>query len=242
MPAYVNEWQNKVSQDSCTLTLFCHSFTYTGIHSLYYFVSTTVLPYFIFPFIYIYRHPFSVLFCQYNCLALLYFAIHLHIPASCLLTVLSVQLSCFTLFCHSFTYTGILSLYRFVSTTVLPYFILPFIYIYRHPFSVLFCQYNCLALLYFAIHLHIPTSIFCTVLSVQLSCLTLFCHSFTYIIIHSLYCFVITTVLPYFGKTVVLTKQYREWMPVYVNEWQNKVRQDSCTDKTVQRMDAGICK
>ena len=31
-------------------------------------------------------------------------------------------------------------------------------------------------------------------------------------------------------------------MPVYVNEWQNKVRQDSGTDKTVQRMDAGICK
>ena len=31
-------------------------------------------------------------------------------------------------------------------------------------------------------------------------------------------------------------------MPVYVNEWQNKVKQDSCTDKTVQRMDAGICK
>jgi heme oxygenase len=26
-------------------------------------------------------------------------------------------------------------------------------------------------------------------------------------------------------------------MPVYVNEWQNKVRQDSCTDKTVQRKD-----
>jgi hypothetical protein len=66
-------------------------------------------------------------------------------------------------------------------------------------------EYNCLALLYFAIHLHIPASILCTVLSVQLSCLTL-------------------------------------WMPVYVNEWQNKVRQDSCTDKTVKRQDAGVCK
>ena len=31
-------------------------------------------------------------------------------------------------------------------------------------------------------------------------------------------------------------------MPVYVNEWQNKVRQDSCTDKTLQRKDVGICK
>ena len=31
-------------------------------------------------------------------------------------------------------------------------------------------------------------------------------------------------------------------MPVYVNEWQNKVRQDSCTDKMVQRKDVGICK
>ena len=31
-------------------------------------------------------------------------------------------------------------------------------------------------------------------------------------------------------------------MPVYVNEWQNKVKQDSCTDKTVQRQDVGICK
>ena len=31
-------------------------------------------------------------------------------------------------------------------------------------------------------------------------------------------------------------------MPVYVNEWQNKVKQDSCTKKTVQRKDAGICK
>ena len=29
---------------------------------------------------------------------------------------------------------------------------------------------------------------------------------------------------------------------VYVNEWQNKVRQDNCTDKTVQRKDVGICK
>ena len=37
-------------------------------------------------------------------------------------------------------------------------------------------------------------------------------------------------------------KTVRERMPVYVNEWQNKVRQDSCTDKTVQRKDAGICK
>jgi len=74
-------------------------------------------------------------------IALHYFAIHLHIPTSCLLTVLSVQLSCFTLFWHSFTYTGIPSLYCFVS---------------------------CLALLYFAIHLHIPTSCLLTVLSVQL--------------------------------------------------------------------------
>jgi predicted membrane protein len=102
MSVYVNEWQNKEKQDS--------SFTYTGILSLNCFVSTTVLLFFILPFIYIYRHPFSASFCQYNCLALLYFAIHLHTPASCLLTVLSVQLSCFTLFCHSFTYTGILSL------------------------------------------------------------------------------------------------------------------------------------
>jgi hypothetical protein len=132
MPVYVNEWQNKVKQDSCTdfhlftyisasclltvlsvqlycFTLFCHSFTYSGILSLNCFVSATVLFYFI-----------------------------LHIPTSCLLTVLSVQLSCFTLFCHSFTYTDILSLYHFISTTVLPYFILPFIYIYRHPFSELF--------------------------------------------------------------------------------------------------------
>ena len=31
-------------------------------------------------------------------------------------------------------------------------------------------------------------------------------------------------------------------MPVYLNEWQNNVKQDSCTDKTVQRMDAGIFK
>ena len=44
------------------------------------------------------------------------------------------------------------------------------------------------------------------------------------------------------SKTVVLTKQFRERMPVYVNEWQNKVKQDSCTDKTVKRQDAGICK
>jgi heme oxygenase len=29
-------------------------------------------------------------------------------------------------------------------------------------------------------------------------------------------------------------------MPVYVNEWQNKVKQDSCTDKTVKRQDADI--
>ena len=184
-------------QLSC-LTLFCHSFTYTGILSLDCFVGTTVLSFFILPFIYIYRHPFSVLFCQYNCLALLYFAIHLHIPASFLCTVLSVQLSCLTLFCHSFTYTGNHSLYCFVSTTVLLYFILPFIYIYRHPFSELFCQYNCLALLYFAIHLHIPASCLLTVLSVQLSCFSLFCHSFTYTGILSLYRFVSTTVLLYF--------------------------------------------
>jgi hypothetical protein len=141
---------------------------------VYSFVSTTVLPYFILPFIYIYRHPVSGLFCQYNCLALLYFAIHLHIPASFLCTVLSVQLSCLTLFCHSFTYTGILSLDCFVSTTVLLYIILTFIYIYRHTVSWLFCQYNCLALLYFAIHLHIPASCLLTVLSVQLYCITLF--------------------------------------------------------------------
>jgi hypothetical protein len=44
------------------------------------------------------------------------------------------------------------------------------------------------------------------------------------------------------SKTVVLTKQFRERMPVYVNEWQNKEKQDSCTNKTVQRKDAGICK
>jgi heme oxygenase len=147
MPVYVNEWQNKVRQDSCT--------------------------------------------------------------DKTLLTVLSVQLSCLPLFCHSFTYTGILSLYCFVSTTVLLYFILPFIYIHRHPFSELFCQYNCLALLYFAIHLHIPAYCLLIVLSVQLYCFTLFS---------------------------------RDRMPVYVNEWQNKVKQDSCTDKTVKRQDAGVCK
>jgi hypothetical protein len=173
MPVYVNEWQNKVKQDSCTDKTVQRQDAGICKWMAKCFVSTTVLLYFILPFIYIYRHPVSWVFCQYNCLALLYFAIHLHIQASCLLTVLSVQLSCFTLFCHSFTYTGILSLDCFVSTTVLLYPILPFIYIYRHPFSVPFCQYNCLALLYFA---------------------------------------------------------------------QNKVRQDSCTDKTVQRKDVGICK
>jgi accessory gene regulator protein AgrB len=102
-------------------------------------------------------------------------------------------------------------------------------------------EYNCLALLYFAIHLHIPASILCTVLSVQLSCFTLFCHSFTYTGIMSLDCFVSTTVLLYFILPFI-TKRFREMMPVYVNEWQNKVKQDSCTDKTVKRQDAGICK
>jgi hypothetical protein len=133
------------------------------------------LLYFILPFIYIYRHPFSESFCQYNCPALPYFAIHLHIPTSFLCTVLSVQLSCLTLLCHSLTYTGIMSLDCFVSTTV-----------------------NSPALFYFAIHLHIPASFLWTVLLVQLSCFTLFCHSFTYTGILSLDCFVSTTVLPYF--------------------------------------------
>ena len=34
----------------------------------------------------------------------------------------------------------------------------------------------------------------------------------------------------------------RQDADIYVNEWQNKVKQDSCTDKTVKREDAGICK
>jgi heme oxygenase len=34
----------------------------------------------------------------------------------------------------------------------------------------------------------------------------------------------------------------RQDADIYVNEWQNKVKQDSCTDKTVKRQDAGICK
>jgi heme oxygenase len=34
----------------------------------------------------------------------------------------------------------------------------------------------------------------------------------------------------------------RQDADIYVNEWQNKVKQDSCTDKTVKKQDAGICK